>query len=275
MNAVVAWPGATAQQVQDQVLNRMERELQKIEGIDHVRSFARQGYGGLNFWMKGGTPKHELERAWYLARKKIADVRHEFPEGVRGPFFNDEFTDVYSVLVRLQRARAELARAAGAGGRRQAAAAGRARRDQDRCVRPAGRAGVRGVQQPPAGGAGHQPAGADRARWRGRTRSAPAAAARGRRPRLRARDGPGRQRQLRDARDVADVPIEAGGRLLKLSDVARVHSGLEDPPQFTARHNGQPVLMLGVTFERSGNILKLGAALDERMARCRPRCRWA
>ena len=98
MNAVVAWPGATAQQVQDQVLNRMERELQKIEGIDHVRSFARQGYGGLNFWMKGGTPKHELERAWYLARKKIADVRHEFPEGVRGPFFNDEFTDVYSVL---------------------------------------------------------------------------------------------------------------------------------------------------------------------------------
>ena len=99
MNAIVAWPGATAQQVQDQVLNRMERELQKIEGIDHVRSFARQGYGGLNFWMKGGTPKAELERAWYLARKKIADVRHEFPEGVRGPFFNDEFTDVYSVMV--------------------------------------------------------------------------------------------------------------------------------------------------------------------------------
>ncbi|OYT95136.1 MAG: hypothetical protein CFE49_14410, partial [Pseudomonas sp. PGPPP3] len=45
MNAVVAWPGATAQQVQDQVLNRMERELQKIEGIDHVRSFSRQGFG--------------------------------------------------------------------------------------------------------------------------------------------------------------------------------------------------------------------------------------
>ena len=63
-----------------------------------MRSFARQGYGGLNFWMKGGTPRHELERAWYLARKKIADVRHEFPDGVRGPFFNDEFTDVYSVL---------------------------------------------------------------------------------------------------------------------------------------------------------------------------------
>ena len=62
------------------------------------------------------------------------------------------------------------------------------------------------------------------------------------------------------------MPIEAGGRLLKLGDVAQVKSGLEDPPQLTVRHNGQPVLMLGVTFERSGNILKLGAALDERMA---------
>jgi uncharacterized membrane protein YraQ (UPF0718 family) len=65
---------------------------------------------------------------------------------------------------------------------------------------------------------------------------------------------------------VADVPIEAGGRLLKLSDVAVVRAGLEDPPQFTVRHNGQPVLMLGVTFERSGNILKLGAELDQRLA---------
>ena len=80
MTVVVAWPGASAQQMQDQVLNRIERELQKIEGIDHVRSFSRQGYGGLNFWMKGGTPKDQLERAWYLARKKIGDVRHEFPE---------------------------------------------------------------------------------------------------------------------------------------------------------------------------------------------------
>ena len=98
MNAIAVWPGATAQEVQDQVLNRMEREVQKIEGIDYVRSFSRQGYGGLNLWMKGGTSKADLEQAWYLARKKIADVRHEFPEGVRGPFLNDEFGDVYSVL---------------------------------------------------------------------------------------------------------------------------------------------------------------------------------
>lgn len=98
MTAVVAWPGASAQQVQDEVLNRMERKLQEIDGVGYVRSFSRQGYGGLTLWMKGGTGKKELDAAWYQARKKIADVRGTFPEGVRGPLFNDEFTDVYAML---------------------------------------------------------------------------------------------------------------------------------------------------------------------------------
>jgi multidrug efflux pump subunit AcrB len=73
-------------------------------------------------------------------------------------------------------------------------------------------------------------------------------------------------RGLRDARDVANVPIEVGGRLLRLADVADVKSGLEEPPQFTVRHNGRPVLMLGLAFEKTANVLKVGAALDERMS---------
>ena len=98
MTAIVVWPGATAQDVQDQVLNRIERRLQELDHFDYVRSFARQGYGGITLWMKGGSSKEELENAWYQARKKIGDVRQEFPEGVRGPFFNDEYNDRYSVL---------------------------------------------------------------------------------------------------------------------------------------------------------------------------------
>jgi len=271
MNAVVAWPGATAQQVQDQVLNRMERELQKIEGIDHVRSFARQGYGGLNFWMKGGTPKHELERAWYLARKKIADVRHEFPEGVRGPFFNDEFTDVYSVLYAFS--------APELGWSELQVLVEDARRQLQ---------GVPGVSKIDVFGRQTEKVyvefNSNRLASLGispqviidtlarQNLMSPTGSVEGAGERVFVRVGdqgsPGDGR-VQNARDVGDVPIEAGGRLLKLSDVAQVHSGLEDPPQFTVRHNGQPVLMLGVTFERSGNILKLGAALDERMDRLR------
>lgn len=271
MNAVVAWPGATAQQVQDQVLNRMERELQKIEGIDYVRSFARQGYGGLNFWMKGGTPKHELERAWYLARKKIADVRHEFPEGVRGPFFNDEFTDVYSVLVAVgapQLSWPELQVLVEDAKRQLQAVPGVTKIDvfgrQAEKVYvefSSSRLAAMGIspqvlidalsRQNLVGPGGSTEGATDRVFVRVTDKGGHASGS------------------FRDARDVGEVPIEAGGRLVKLSDVARVHAGLEDPPQFTARHDGQPVLMLGVTFERTGNILKLGAALDERLAALR------
>ncbi len=266
MNAVVAWPGASAQQVQDQVLNRMERELQKIEGVDYVRSFARQGFGGLNLWMKGGTPKADLERAWYQARKKIADVRHEFPEGVRGPFFNDELTDVYSVLyafsapdlswpelqVLVEDIKRQLQTVPGV-------------TKIDVLGRQAEKVYVE-FSSVRLAALGLTPQALIDALSRQNTVS-PAGSIEGHHDRIFVRvadkgDGAG---GFQDVRDVADVPIEAGGRLLKLGDVAQVHSGLEDPPQFTVSHNGQPVLMLGLTFERTGNILRLGAALDERM----------
>jgi multidrug efflux pump subunit AcrB len=271
MNAVVAWPGATAQQVQNQVLNRMERELQKIEGIDYVRSFARPGYGGLNFWMKGGTPKAELDRAWYLARKKIADVRQEFPDGVRGPFFNDEFTDVYSVLYAFSAPELswpELQVLVEDIKRQLQAVPGVTKIDV--FGRQAEKVYVEFASSRLAA-LGISPQTLIDALARQNTVS-PAGSAEGRSDRVFVRIGDknGAERlagSFQNARDVADVPIEAGGRMLKLGDVAQVHSGPEDPPQFTVRHDGQPVLMLGLTFERSGNVLKLGAALDERMAR--------
>ncbi|MEI8304601.1 MAG: efflux RND transporter permease subunit [Burkholderiales bacterium] len=270
MNAVVAWPGATAQQMQDQVLNRMERELQKIEGIDHVRSFARQGYGGLSFWMKGGTPKAELDRAWYLARKKITDVRHEFPDGVRGPFFNDEFSDVYSVLYAFSAPELswpELQVLVEDVKRQLQAIPGVTRievfgRQPEKVHVEFSSARLAAL--------GISPQTLIDALARQNTVS-PAGSVEGNNDRVFVRIGDKRGTErltgsFRNAQDVAEVPIEAGGRMLRLGDVAQVRSGLEDPPQFTVRHNGQAVLMLGLTFERSGNVLKLGEALDARMS---------
>ena len=264
MSAVVAWPGATAQQVQDQVLNRMERELQKIEGIDYVRSFARQGYGGLNFWMKGGTPKHELDRAWYLARKKITDIRHEFPDGVRGPFFNDEFGDVYSVLYAFSAPDLtwpELQALVDAAKRELQAVKGVTRievfgRQPEKVYVELSSARLAAM--------GVSPQAIIEALNRQNT-VAPAGSIEGRADRVFLRLSEGGL-GLRDARDVANVPIEVGGRLLRLADVADIKSGLEEPPQFTVRHNGRPVLMLGLAFEKTANVLKVGAALDERMS---------
>ena len=92
------WPGATAQQVQDELLNRMEKKFEQLDHFEKVVTFARQGYGGMTITVKGGTSKADQQEAWYQARKKLSDLRLELPEGVIGPIFNDEYGDVYGLL---------------------------------------------------------------------------------------------------------------------------------------------------------------------------------
>ncbi|HEV3007872.1 MAG TPA: efflux RND transporter permease subunit, partial [Burkholderiales bacterium] len=98
MTVVMLWPGATAQQVQDQVLNRMEKKFEQLDHFEKVVTYARQGYGGMTISVKGGTSKEEQREAWYQARKKFNDIRLELPDGVVGPIFNDEYGDVSALL---------------------------------------------------------------------------------------------------------------------------------------------------------------------------------
>ncbi len=261
MTAVVAWPGASAQQVQDQVLNRMEREMQKLEGVDFVRSFSRQGFGGVTLQMKGGTSKAELERAWYQARKKIGDVRHQFPEGVLGPVFNDEYSDVYSVMYAISAADLswpELQILTEDIKRQVQASPGVTKVDV--YGRQAEKIHVEfSSQRLAAQGISAQTLIEALAR---QNLLSPSGAAEGRGDQVFVRVGG----PLRDARDVANVSITAGGKLLRLGDVAKVSTGLEDPPTYTVRHDGKPVLMVAVTFDQHGNILKLGEELESHMA---------
>src|SRR5512145_1919629 len=98
MTAVVIWPGATAQQIQDQVLNRMEKKFEQLDHFEKVVTYARQGYGGMTITVKGGTSKADQREAWYQARKKFKDIELELPDGVVGPIFNDEYGDVTGLL---------------------------------------------------------------------------------------------------------------------------------------------------------------------------------
>src|SRR6478672_4582774 len=98
MTATVIWPGASAQQIQDEVLNRIEKKFEQLDHFEKVVTFARQGYGGMTITVKGGTSKADQREAWYQARKKLEDIRRELPQGVVGPVFNDEYGDVYSLL---------------------------------------------------------------------------------------------------------------------------------------------------------------------------------
>ena len=98
MTAMVIWPGATSQQVQDEVLNRMEKNFEQIDNYEKVVTFARQGFGGMTLTVRGGTSKADQLEAWYQARKKFSDIELELPDGVVGPIFNDEYGDVYTLM---------------------------------------------------------------------------------------------------------------------------------------------------------------------------------
>ncbi len=264
MTAIVAWPGATAQEVQDQVLNRMERKLQELEHFDYVRSFARQGYGGVTLWMKGGTSKADLERAWYQVRKKIGDARAEFPEGVRGPFYNDEYNDVYSVLYAVSApdlSMAELLKLTEGLKREFQRVPGTEK------VNVLGQQAERvwvEVSTRRLAALGLPPTAVFDALAR-QNAVQPAGSADTPHDRVQVRVGG----TLRTAADVGNVTLEAGGQLLRLADVATVRAGYEDPPSLTIRHNGVPVLALGITMQKNGNVLDLGQALEKKLAELR------
>ncbi|MET4575395.1 efflux RND transporter permease subunit [Ottowia thiooxydans] len=264
MTAIVVWPGATAQDIQDQVLNRIERKLQELDHFDYVRSFARQGYGGITLWMKGGSSKKELENAWYQVRKKIGDVRQELPEGVRGPFFNDEYNDRYSVLYALSGPGLSMAELLDVTERVK---------QQLQSVPGAGKVDVLGKQAERVyvevstrrlAALGIAPTAVFEALAR-RNLVTPSGSSDATHDRVHVRVDGG----LKSAADVANVTLEVGGQLLRVADVATVRTGYEDPPSMTIRHNGVPVLAIGVTMQANGNVLEFGRALAQQVEKVR------
>ena len=97
----VFWPGATAQQVAEQVTDKLEKTLQEVPYSDRIRSYSKPGEALIIFQVKDSSPPKEMAQIWYTVRKKIGDIRGTLPAGVVGPFFNDEFGDVYGSIFAL------------------------------------------------------------------------------------------------------------------------------------------------------------------------------
>jgi len=96
------WPGATAQQMAEQVTDKIERTLQEVPNADKIRSFSKPGEATILFQVRDSIRGTDVPDAWYAVRKKIGDMRPTLPAGVQGPFFNDEFGDVYGVIYALE-----------------------------------------------------------------------------------------------------------------------------------------------------------------------------
>ncbi len=95
------WPGATAAEVSQQVTDRIEKKLLETGQYEFLRSYSKPGESMLMFMAKESIRSDDVPELWYQVRKKVGDIRHTLPQGVQGPFFNDEFGDTFGNIYAL------------------------------------------------------------------------------------------------------------------------------------------------------------------------------
>jgi multidrug efflux pump subunit AcrB len=262
MTAMVIWPGATSQQMQDEVLNRMEKKFEQIDHFEKVVTFARQGFGGMTLTVKGGTSKADQREAWYQARKKLNDLRLEMPDGVVGPIVNDEYGDVYGLMYAVKGdgiSHADLSDAAE--DIKRAMLKVPMVKKVDVIGKQAKRLYVEFSHERLAALGITPLAIAESLKSQNAMLPAGQVDTQGDRVMVRVSG------QFASEDDIRNVPITAGGRTIKLGDIATVKRGYEDPPTYTVRHNGQPVLMIGISMTDDGNIVDLGRAMNVAVAK--------
>ncbi|NNS07727.1 efflux RND transporter permease subunit [Erwinia sp. JH02] len=260
MTIISAWPGATAQEMQDQVAEPLEKRMQELKWYDRTETYTRPGLAFTMLSLQDSTPPSQVQEAFYQARKKLGDEAKNLPAGVIGPMVNDEFSDVTFALFALK-AKGEpqrlLVRDAEALRQRMLHVPGvkkvniigeQAERifvsfSHDRLatlgISPQDIFSALNSQNvlTPAGSIDTQ--------------------------------GPQVFIRLDGAFDTLEkirkTPIVVQGRTLQLSDVATVERGYEDPATFKIRNQGEPALLLGVIMRDGWNGLELGKALDTEM----------
>ena len=92
------WPGATQEETLDQITDRIEKKLEELDSLDYVKSYTRPGESTVYVNLLDTTSAKDIPEIWYQVRKKIQDIRGQFPPGVQGPGFNDEFGDVFGSI---------------------------------------------------------------------------------------------------------------------------------------------------------------------------------
>jgi multidrug efflux pump len=256
------WPGATAQEVAEQVTDRLEKTLQEVPYADKIRSYSKPGETLITFQLKDGAPPSEVQQAWYTVRKKVGDARATLPQGVQGPFFNDEFGDVFGVIYALQGDGFSYAE------RKQVADAVRQKLLRVNHVNKVELFGVQDEKlyieisqqrlatlgldmQQVVAALGQQnavePAG---------TLSAPSEV-------LQVRVGGAFQ----SVEQLRAMPVRsAQGTQLRLGDFADIRRGYADPSQVKMRHNGKDSIGLGISMAKGGDIIALGKALEVAVA---------
>ena len=257
MTVVTVWAGATAREMQDQVAEPLERRLQELRWYERAETFTRPGLAFTTLTLRDDTPPGEVQSEFYQARKKMGDEAPRLPQGVIGPFANDEYGDVTFALYSLK-----------AQGEPQRHLAREAEQLRQRLLH------VPGVEK--VNIIGEQPErifvefAQDRLTTLGVAPRAifealaqqnlitPTGSIEADGPQVQVRiDG-----EFDDLDRIRDHPIVANGSTLRLGEIAEVRRGYEDPATFIVRNQGEPTLLLGVVMREGWNGLDLGESLQ-------------
>jgi multidrug efflux pump len=252
------WPGASIQEMEDQVVDKIERKLQEVPHLDFVRSYTRAGSAIITVQIKGDTNGRDVADAFYQVRKKVGDISGDLPQGLLGPYFNDEFGDTYITLHSLSgegysypelKKQAILARdmLLGTPGVEKAVILG----DQpekiyiDVSSKALAERGLTltDLQNAIRGQNNVDPAGTVDTGTRSVRISVEGAVDR--------------------AEDIRNLRLTAGGQVTRLGDIATVTAGLEDPYQRKFRFNGADSVQIGVVMASGFKVTDVGHAVEE------------
>lgn len=251
------WPGASLEDMQDQVVNKIERKLQETPHLDFVRSYARAGSAIITLQVKGDTSPDQVADAFYQVRKKVGDIESELPDGLMGPYFNDEFGDTFITMHAISgdgytypelkafaiQARDMLLTTPGV---EKAVVLG----DQPQVIyidvssKTLAERGLTlaDLQNAIKGQNNVDPAGSVDTGTRSVRISV--------------------EGDVRSAADIAELRLRAGNQVTRLGDIATVTEGLQDPYQRKYRFNGHESVQIGVVMAKGFNVTDVGKDVE-------------
>jgi multidrug efflux pump subunit AcrB len=263
MLVTAVWPGATMEETQTQLTDRLERRLQETTGLDAIRSITRPGIVTIYVDLLGTFPPERVPSVWQEVRNSVGDIRHTLPQGVLGPFFNDNFGDVYGIIYAFT--------ADGFSDRELRDQVDVVRSNLLRDVEGIGKIEWIGTQEEQVliefqpdrvaamgldyGQIFNAIAAQNVVRPSGVINSGTENLA------LRVSGA------FTSEADVLETSLVAGGRNIRLGDIATVRRSNIDPPQPLLRVNGQRAIALAISMAEGGDILELGKDVTASMAR--------
>ncbi len=259
-----AWPGATAEQMQEQVTDKLERKIQDIPNLKNLRSTTYAGKTAIYVDLNDDISKYEIQDYWKDVRNYCEDLKRELPDGVYGPYYNDRFDDVYGSIYAVtgdgysyeeMRARAEKIR----------------RMILE--IKSVQKVELLGVQEEKVyveienqklSALGISPTVISSA-LSAQNQMTPSGTIETESDNVRMRVSG----VFEDLDAIRSMPINANGQIIRLGDIAKIERKIQAPATSMMYYNGEPAIGIAVSMKDGGNILDLGDSLNELMDKVR------